>query len=166
MDLDPTEAESCDKDHENESDFEVYNHVCLGGTFDRIHLGHKILLTQAALRCKSKLTVGVTDQAMLQSKKLSELIQPVEIRMQKVQEFLDQIRANENFVTAISDPFGPAITDESIECIVASQETKRGCDKINQIRAEKNFKPLDVFLIDLVQDSAHELTQLEETKIR
>ena len=27
-----------------------YNNVCLGGTFDRIHNGHKILLSEAALR--------------------------------------------------------------------------------------------------------------------
>lgn len=42
----------------------VYDHVCLGGTFDRIHTGHKILLTQALLMCNKSLTVGVTDGDM------------------------------------------------------------------------------------------------------
>ena len=34
--------------------------------------------------------------------------------------FLKEIRGNEgeNFVTPISDPFGPAITDETLQCIV------------------------------------------------
>jgi hypothetical protein len=40
-------------------DFETYPNVCLGGTFDRLHGGHKLLLTAAALVCTKRLTVGV-----------------------------------------------------------------------------------------------------------
>ena len=32
-----------------------YDDVCLGGTFDRVHNGHKILLSEAALRYLEKL---------------------------------------------------------------------------------------------------------------
>lgn len=46
---------------------EVFNSVVLGGTFDRLHNGHKILLSEAVLRCKKTLTVGVTDTDMLKS---------------------------------------------------------------------------------------------------
>lgn len=55
----------------NEEDahsMKTYDHVCLGGTFDRIHTGHKILLTEACIRCNKILTVGVTDGAMTNSK--------------------------------------------------------------------------------------------------
>ena len=41
-----------------------YNAVCLGGTFDRLHVGHKILLSEACLMCNFSLTVGVTDGEM------------------------------------------------------------------------------------------------------
>lgn len=47
---------------------ELYDNVVLGGTFDRLHKGHKILLSTAALKCKKKLTVGVTDISMLKCK--------------------------------------------------------------------------------------------------
>lgn len=45
----------------------MYDNVVLGGTFDRLHTGHKILLSEAVLRCRRKLTVGVTDASMLKS---------------------------------------------------------------------------------------------------
>lgn len=66
-----------EKDQENEcnqnnmSDFieeKMYKSVVLGGTFDRLHNGHKIFLTEAILRTTEKLTVGVTDADMVQSK--------------------------------------------------------------------------------------------------
>lgn len=149
-------------------DFKVYENVCLGGTFDRIHDGHKILLSQAVLRCSGKLTIGVTSESMLTSKKLTDLIQPLEQRLQCVQDFLTDIRGQQgdNFVTAISDPYGPAISDESIECIVGSEESKRGCEKINEIRLQKGYKALDIYIIQLVPDeSADQKSHLEEAKI-
>ena len=49
--------------------------------------------------------------------------------------------------------------------IVGSDETKRGCEKINEIRKDKKFQSLDIHLIKLVDDTCHEISQLEETKI-
>lgn len=46
----------------------VYKHVVLGGTFDRLHVGHKMLLSEAILRSNNKVTVGVTDSNMLHGK--------------------------------------------------------------------------------------------------
>ena len=43
----------------------TYKNVVLGGTFDKIHNGHKIFLSEAVLRCTEKLTIGVTDTNML-----------------------------------------------------------------------------------------------------
>lgn len=45
-----------------------HNSVVLGGTFDRLHVGHKILLSEAALRAQKRLVVGVTDVNMITSK--------------------------------------------------------------------------------------------------
>lgn len=45
-----------------------YENVALGGTFDRLHNGHKILLSQAVLRATKHVTVGVTDVTMIQCK--------------------------------------------------------------------------------------------------
>ncbi|CAG9786837.1 unnamed protein product [Diatraea saccharalis] len=72
----------------NDELVKTYEYVALGGTFDRLHNGHKILLSQAVLRSTKHVTVGVTDVNMIQSKKLWELIEPVEKRMEAVLNYL------------------------------------------------------------------------------
>lgn len=57
-------------------DLKIYDNVVLGGTFDRLHAGHKILLTEALLRCCKRLTVGVTDTCMLESKYQHKIRKP------------------------------------------------------------------------------------------
>lgn len=47
------------------SNMKTYQNVVLGGTFDKLHNGHKILLTEALLRCTNKITVGVTNENMV-----------------------------------------------------------------------------------------------------
>lgn len=55
--------------HGNHADTVEGDTVVLGGTFDRLHVGHKMLLTEAVLRAKKRVVVGVTDMNMIQSKK-------------------------------------------------------------------------------------------------
>ena len=86
-DDDDSNNESKDRGHKGT----LYNHVVLGGTFDRLHTGHKVLLSTAVLRCDTRLTVGVTSSKLLTRKTLPELIQPVEDRMRGVESFLSQV---------------------------------------------------------------------------
>lgn len=70
------EKEVCGSDDPNcvpSSEFKIFKTVCLGGTFDRLHNGHKVLLSEAALRASEKLIVGVTDGPMLKSKEIVNL---------------------------------------------------------------------------------------------
>ena len=50
----------------------IYKDVVLGGTFDRIHIGHKILLSEAALRAQDRIVVGITDANMLKGSNFIE----------------------------------------------------------------------------------------------
>lgn len=130
-----------------------YKHVVLGGTFDRLHNGHKELLSQAIIRCKSKLTVGVTDGNMIKSKVLNELIEPCNIRIEKVAEFLQDVDSTLEYnVVPISDPFGPTKDDPTMDMIVVSAETLRGGDKVNELRASKGIGKLQLHCIELVED--------------
>lgn len=44
---------------------DAVDNVVLGGTFDRLHMGHKLLLTEAVIRARKRLVVGVTDVNMV-----------------------------------------------------------------------------------------------------
>ena len=47
---------------------EMFDNIVMGGTFDRLHVGHKILLNDALIRCRRRLVIGVTDGPMNDSK--------------------------------------------------------------------------------------------------
>ncbi|XP_023942828.2 bifunctional coenzyme A synthase isoform X2 [Bicyclus anynana] len=143
----------------------TYEYVALGGTFDRLHNGHKILLSQAALRATKHVTVGVTDVNMIQSKTLWELIEPVEIRMKAVLDFLTDINPDLEYnVCPIQDVYGPTKDDPRFQLIVVSEETKRGALKINEKRKEKGLQPLDVYTIGMAEELDQQSTE-EEAKV-
>ncbi|XP_073843877.1 bifunctional Phosphopantetheine adenylyltransferase - Dephospho-CoA kinase [Musca autumnalis] len=137
-----------------EDKIRTYENVVLGGTFDRIHLGHKIFLSQAVIRACSRLIVGVTTSQLTKSKTLNELILPVEQRIEEVKKFLNEIDPTLQYeVVPIDDPFGPTKTDPNMDMIVVSAETLRGGEKVNELRQQNNLKKLDIFCIDLVEST-------------
>ncbi|XP_076348634.1 bifunctional Phosphopantetheine adenylyltransferase - Dephospho-CoA kinase isoform X2 [Tachypleus tridentatus] len=131
---------------------QVYKKVVIGGTFDRLHNGHKVLLSQAALICSNELIVGITDGEMIQKKKLWELIEPIEKRMTNLRNFLEEIDPTLSYqIVPIYDPFGPSTEDPLIECIVTSEETLQGGKRVNEERMKKPKPrlPIRPYLIGL-----------------
>lgn len=136
---------------EDEAD-RIYKTVVLGGTFDRIHLGHKILLSEAALRATERLVIGVTDESMISSKKLYELILPVNQRIKEVKDFLSEIDPTLKYdIVPISDPFGPTKSDPDMDMIIVSKETERGGLKVNELRKQNGLPELEIFCIEVVE---------------
>ena len=73
----------------------TFDNMCMGGTFDRIHAGHKLLLTMAALCTNRRLVIGVTDYSgdtSLSTKTLPELMQPVHTRIVATLQFLQSVK--------------------------------------------------------------------------
>lgn len=143
---------------------ESFDNVVLGGTFDRLHAGHKIMLSEGCFLAERQITVGVTDENMNQKKTLCELITPTEKRIEGVVDFLQDIKpCIEHKVVAINDMFGPTISDPDLQFIVVSEETKRGGEIVNEERQKKGYSVLKQHVIELVVDSCH--NQYEEEKI-
>lgn len=171
------ESEVSTKDNENDEivddDSEVpipsFPAAGLGGTFDHLHAGHKLLLSAAAAVATRRLLVGVTDESMLQKKKFAAFIEPFERRAAAVVEFVRLINPEVKVeIARIHDPIGPAGVDPNLDCLVVSLETAAGVDVINKARVERGLKELATVVVPLVDsdasDSADE--KMSSTAIR
>ena len=70
----------------------VYRETVLGGTFDHIHAGHRLLLAVSCLLSQHRVTVGLSEGPLLERKVLKELIEPFELRAQTVKEFVEDLK--------------------------------------------------------------------------
>ncbi|KAK7508453.1 hypothetical protein BaRGS_00000019 [Batillaria attramentaria] len=131
-----------------------YDHVVCGGTFDRFHNGHRLLLTQCCLICDKELLVGITDKDMNNKKLLNELIQPIAERIAVIKDFVTDIKPGISLDTVpILDVYGPTTIRPNLDCLVVSKETARGATIVNTARKEKGFRPMEIVEIGLVEDS-------------
>jgi phosphopantetheine adenylyltransferase len=166
--------------------------VAVGGTFDHLHAGHKLLLTATALMLQPaaqdeimsrRLIVGITGDELLKNKKYADQLESWSQRQGNVVDFLlsilsftppgkssqiETISYDEPVVNGraihtqlsqasltiecveIQDPFGPTITDETVSALVVSGETRDGGAAVNTKRAEKGWKSLEMFEVDVL----------------
>ncbi|GAA6062665.1 hypothetical protein JCM10212_000565 [Sporobolomyces blumeae] len=132
---------------------ESYEVVALGGTFDHLHAGHKILLTMASSLATRKIIVGVSGDELLKTKKYKEHLEPLEKRITSVQSFIELVRPTiQAEIVPLHDVYGPTASDPDIQALVVSEETKTGGQAINKLRGERNLSILDTHVINLVSD--------------
>jgi len=150
----------------NDNEKECYPVVALGGTFDHLHNGHKILLTISAWIASKKVICGVSDDELLKNKKGAELLQSIYERCYNVQKFLHRVRRNLiYYIQPINDGYGPTIIDKNIQAIVGSLETLSGCHAVNSKRKQYEFPLLDIFSISLLAPKCKNLG-LEDAKLK
>lgn len=143
---------------------ETYSDVVVGGTFDRLHGAHKTLLNISCLLASKRFLIGVCDQEMLKKKVLKELIEPYSLRVQKLQEFLIDVKPSLKVeIVPLDDPFGASVVDPDLKCIVVSEETRKGGEAVNKKRIENGLPALVLHEIQLLKDAHH--TETEEEKI-
>ncbi|XP_018558851.1 LOW QUALITY PROTEIN: bifunctional coenzyme A synthase [Lates calcarifer] len=143
---------------------ETFSDVVVGGTFDRLHGAHKTLLNISCLLANRRFLIGVCDQAMLKKKVLKELIEPYSLRVQRLREFLQDIKPSLQVeIVSLDDPFGVSVVDPLLQCIVVSEETRKGGEAVNKKRIENGLPALVLHEIQLLKDAHH--TETEEEKI-
>lgn len=141
-----------------------YQRGAVGGTFDRLHNAHKVLLSVSCILAQEQLVVGVADKDLLKSKVLPELLQPYAERVEHLSEFLVDIKPSLVFdIMPLLDPYGPAGTDPSLEFLVVSEETHRGGMAVNRFRLENGLEELSLYQIKLLKDQSPQ--ENEEDKV-
>jgi pantetheine-phosphate adenylyltransferase len=123
--------------------------VCIGGTFDHLHKGHKKLIDKAfEIAGKNGFVfIGLTTKKFTKRKKL---IRTIEQRQQKLKDFLsEKCLIDRALIKPISDKYGPSIEGD-FDAIVVSPETFETAKEINLKRMEKGKKPLKIIKINFV----------------
>ncbi|PPQ91402.1 hypothetical protein CVT25_014290 [Psilocybe cyanescens] len=129
----------------------VYPVTALGGTFDHLHAGHKILLSMGAYITERKLIVGITEDALLKNKANRHILENLDVRTEKVRQFLHFFKPEITpDIVPIHDVYGPTGWDPDIQALVVSKETLNGAEAIAAHRKAQNLPPLRTFLIDVI----------------
>jgi pantetheine-phosphate adenylyltransferase len=129
--------------------YATYMRVCLGGTFDPLHKGHKALIKKACelAGVDGSIFIGITSGKLIEKK---GVVSSFDQRKQMILDFLavEKIMIN-IIIKTISDRYGPSITDD-FDAIVVSSETSSTAQEINKIRIKNGKKPLKIVQIPFI----------------
>lgn len=123
--------------------------ICIGGTFNVFHQGHKALIDAAfkAAGRNGSVFIGITIGIIASNKK------NIDSFTKRKGAIVDYLRKegwfNKAVIKPISDRYGPSI-DEDFEAIVVSPETLKTAEEINLIRSQNGKKPLTIIEIPFV----------------
>jgi pantetheine-phosphate adenylyltransferase len=140
--------------------------VAVGGTFDKLHRGHKELL-RTAFKVGQKVVIGLTSDEMVTRSKGDAKIDPLSKRREGLESWIKEERIDalaEYDIVVIDDVYGTTIHDEELEALVVSEETYERATMINKIRVSKGLKPLIIIVVPLVL--AHDGKPISSTRIR
>lgn len=126
-----------------------YDLVALGGTFEKLHIGHKALLTKA-LETGERVVIGLTTDRMARGTK-SHAVASYDKRRSELIRLLGRMGARERVeIVPLDDPYGPTTVDPRIRALVVSLETASRLEEINRIRMSKGLKPLVPITVGMV----------------
>ncbi len=127
-----------------------FKRVVIGGTFYRLHKGHKALIRKA-LEVGEMILVGLTTDEMAKRMIKGHNIGDYEERKRGLEEFLVGLKALDRAkIFPINDPYGPALVDSEIDAIVVSPETVKKAREINSLREKNGLEPLKIVVIKMV----------------
>jgi len=143
----------------------------MGGTFDHLHAGHKVLLTVSAVLASESVVCGLADGPLLANKKFADLLESYDVRKKHVEEFFNIVRPSIRIeVVALIDVGGPTLNDPTITGLVVSLETEKSAQLINEARQKKGFGLLHVTTISLISNhpslAADGQNKISSTSIR
>lgn len=136
----------------------------LGGTFDHLHEGHKLLIT-TALNVAEQVVIGLTTDELLKNKKYASKLEDYETRKKHLLKYLKKISNLDRVsIVELNDPYGPPAYEKKYEVLVASHETYTNAIEINNLRKEKELSPLIIVLIPILKDKNKKISSTDIRK--
>lgn len=137
--------------------------VCLGGTFDILHVGHEALLAKAFELGDEEVLVGITSDRM--AKRARKSVNALATRRRNLEAYLRRKRwLRRARIAVLEDVAGPAALEEDLDAIVVSAERAEAAHAVNREREKRGHRPMQVVLIPM--RLAEDCTPIAARRIR
>jgi len=139
--------------------------VGVGGTFDELHKGHRMLLLKA-FDIGEHVLIGVSSDEFVKRMNKPHATATYEERTRELRDFLrEQGMLQRTEIIPINDAYGGVLLSKDfIEALVVSKETEPTALKINEKRKEIGIDMLEIVVIGLVPSENH--GAISTTRIR
>ncbi|MCW4019391.1 MAG: pantetheine-phosphate adenylyltransferase [Candidatus Bathyarchaeota archaeon] len=141
-----------------------FKKVAVGGTFDELHKGHKILLMKA-FEIGEFVVIGLSSDEFVLKLGKPHLTASFEQRKLDLNSWIADLGLKECAeIVPLFDAFGSSVKDTQIEALVVSQETEPIGKKINARRKETGLPTLKIVTVYMVP--AQNCKPISTTRIR
>ena len=141
-----------------------FRKVAVGGTFDELHKGHRILLLKA-FEIGERVLIGLCSDEFVKKLGKPHVTASYEERLAELKTFLTSVNCTRTAeIITLDNAYGPTVTDTCIQALVVSKETRQSANRINEKRAIKGLKPLHIVAINMVP--SEDCAPISTTKIR
>ena len=148
----------------------MFKTVVIAGTFDRLHKGHRHFISEA-FNLSEKVVIGLTSDSYVQEKfrisnyKFRMNAKNFNDRKEELEEFLkDKNLLERAEIIKIDDVYGPTASQNNIEAIILTEETKKGGIEVNNKRRELGIAELKLIEVPLIP--AEDALRISSTRIR
>ena len=142
-----------------------YRRVVLGGTFDRLHVGHEALL-RTAFRLGEQVAIGLTSQRFLaiHPKPKARTIGSETARRRALRRWLrTEYPHREWSIVPLDDALGGSVED-GVDALVVSAESAEGGRAVNRERRRRGRRAIPVIVVPVVL--ADDLGPVSSRRIR
>ncbi len=131
----------------------------VGGTFDRMHIGHKTLINTALIFSENILICVTSDTYVRKLRKIAgSIIEPYKIREEHIRNFVAELdQSNKVHICILEDPYSPALTSQfadKLDSIAVSEDPAvlARTFKLNELRKKHDLGILTILRIPLLRD--------------
>jgi len=141
-----------------------FKKIAVGGTFDKLHKGHKTLLDKA-FEVGDKVVIGLSSDDFVSKMGKPHETAPYIERRKELEDCLEELGLGERAeIVILNDPYGLTISDKGLQTLIVSEETQKTAEKINEKRHKIGLPPLVIIAVNMVP--AENNTPISTTRIR